>query len=129
MYAGAQSLLYSKMKIALVDGRPIKFRGRPDRSRKTILSSMGDLSAESDTHEMADFHPNEEIMAIGKYVVLSLAIAGCTVAAYAIGRRTRHLERRQLRQDVHDWEQEGGHPAATETPVVASPTTAASVLP
>jgi hypothetical protein len=65
---------------------------------------------------MTNFHSNEETMIIRRFFILSLAIAGCAAAAYAIGRRTRHLDKRQLKEDLRQlkedlrtWEHEGGN--------------------
>jgi hypothetical protein len=54
-----------------------------------------------------------------------LAMAGCTVAAYAIGRYTRHLENQQHKEDLRTWEDEGGNLAPTEAPAIARPAVAA----
>jgi hypothetical protein len=69
---------------------------------------------------MTEVHSNEEIMIIRRFFILSLAMAGCTAAAYAIGRYTRDLEKRQLKEDLRTWEHEGGNlaPSAT-TPAAA----------
>jgi hypothetical protein len=39
-------------------------------------------------------------MIIRRLFILSMAMAGCTAAAFAIGRHTRHLEKRQLKKDL-----------------------------
>lgn len=57
----------------------------------------------------------------GRFFFLSLAVAGCTATAYAMGRKTRHLEKRQFKKDLGTWEGEGGNPAqflASDIPVV-----------
>jgi hypothetical protein len=56
---------------------------------------------------------------------LFLAMAGCTVATYAIGRYTRHLENQQHKEDLRTWEDEGGNLAPTEAPAIARPAVAA----
>jgi hypothetical protein len=70
---------------------------------------------------MTEVHSNEETMMIGRLFVLSLAMAGCTAAAYAIGRNTRHLEKRQLKQDLRTWEHEGGNLAPPRNDPSGSP--------
>lgn len=55
---------------------------------------------------------------------LSLAMAGCAAAAFAIGRHTRHLEKRQLKEDLRSWEGEGGNLGHPEAPAVARPAAA-----
>ncbi len=55
-------------------------------------------------------------MIIRRLFILSLAMAGCTAAAYAIGRHTRQLEKRQLKEDLHTWEDEGGNLAPAKAP-------------
>jgi hypothetical protein len=65
------------------------------------------------------FDSNEDAMTTKQFIVFSLALAGCATAAYAIGRRNSHMQKRQvkkreLKQDLHTWENEGGNlaPAA-----------------
>jgi len=53
-------------------------------------------------------------MSIRKLLIFSLAIAGCTAASLAVGRYTKQLERRQLKQELRAWEDEGGNLAPTE---------------
>lgn len=64
-------------------------------------------------------------MISSRLLYLFLAMAGCSVAAYAIGRHTRHLEKQQHKDDLRTWENEGGNPAQSEAPVVARPAAAA----
>lgn len=52
-------------------------------------------------------------------------MTGFTAAAYAIGRHTRRLEKRQLKQDLRAWEDEGGNLAPSETPTVGPAVAAA----
>jgi hypothetical protein len=47
-------------------------------------------------------------------LIFSLAIAGCTAASLAVGRYARQLERRQLKQELRAWEDEGGNLAPSE---------------
>jgi hypothetical protein len=63
-------------------------------------------------------------MIISRFFFLSLVTAGCAAAAYAIGRHTRHLEKRQLKEDLRTWEDEGGNLAPSEAPAVARPAAA-----
>ncbi len=60
-----------------------------------------------------------------RFSILSLAMAGCVAAAYAIGRHTRHLEKQQLKQDLRTWEDEGGNLAPSEAPAMPPPAAAA----
>jgi len=64
-------------------------------------------------------------MISNRFFYLSLAMAGCTVAAYAIGRHTRQLEKQQHKEELRIWEDEGGHLAAPETAAIARPAAAA----
>jgi hypothetical protein len=74
---------------------------------------------------MTDFHANEETMIIRRFCILSLAMAGCTAAAYAIGRHTRHLDKRQFKEGLRTWEDEGGNLAPSEIRAMARPAAAA----
>ena len=58
-------------------------------------------------------------MIIRRLFILSVAMAGCAAAAYAVGRHTRHLEKRQLKEDLRTWEDEGGNLAPSEVPALA----------
>ena len=60
-------------------------------------------------------------MTSNRFFYLSLAMAGCTAAAYAIGRHTHHVEKQQHKEDLRTWEDEGGHLAAPETVAIARP--------
>jgi hypothetical protein len=62
-----------------------------------------------------------------RFFFLSLAMAGCAAAAYAVGRHTRHLEKRQLKEDLRNWEDEGGNLAPSQAQAVALP--AATTIP
>jgi len=48
-------------------------------------------------------------------------MAGCTAAAYAIGRHTRQIEKQQHKEELRTWEDEGGHLAAPETAAIGVP--------
>ena len=74
---------------------------------------------------MPEFHSDEEIMINNRIFYFSLAMAGCTAAAYAIGRRTRQIEKQQHKEKLRTWEDEGGHLAAPETATIAHPAAAA----
>jgi len=64
-------------------------------------------------------------VSIRRLFILAVAVTGFTAAAYAIGRRTRQLEKRQLKQDLRAWEDEGGNLAPSETPTVGPAVAAA----
>ena len=64
-------------------------------------------------------------MTSNRLFYLSLAVAGCTAAAYAVGRRTRQTERQQHKEELRTWEDEGGHLAAPEPTTIARPAAAA----
>jgi len=64
-------------------------------------------------------------MFIRRLIILSLAMAGCCAAAVAIGGHTRQLERRQLKQDLRTWEDEGGNLAPPEAKALARTAAAA----
>ena len=49
-----------------------------------------------------------------RFLLLSLVVAGLTTLVYAIVRRTRNLETRQLEKDLNAWEFEGGNLAPSE---------------
>jgi hypothetical protein len=70
---------------------------------------------------MTQFNANEEAMISSRPFYFSLVMAGCTVAAYAIGRHTRHLEKQQHKEDLRTWEDEGGNLAPSEALAVARP--------
>ena len=46
-----------------------------------------------------------------RVIVLLLAVAGCAAAACTIARRSRRLQKSQLEEGCHVWEDEGGNPA------------------
>jgi len=58
---------------------------------------------------MADAQPGEEFMIIRRLFMLAVAIAGCAVAASAIGRHARCLDEQQHKEDLRTWEHEGGN--------------------
>ncbi len=58
-------------------------------------------------------------MISSRFFYLSLAMAGCTAAAYAIGRRTRQIEKQQHKEELRTWEDEGGNLAPSEVPTIA----------
>lgn len=64
-------------------------------------------------------------MIISRFFYLPLAMAGCATAAFATGRYTRHPEKRQFKQDLHTWENEGGNLARSEVRALARPVAAA----
>jgi len=74
---------------------------------------------------MTHFHACEKAMISSRFLYLSLMTAGWTAAAYAIGRRTRHLEKQRHKEDLRTWEEEGGSLAPSETPATARPARAA----
>jgi hypothetical protein len=58
-------------------------------------------------------------MIVGRALIRSLTMVACTPAAYTIGRCTRPLEKRQLKNELRAWEDEGGHLALPEALNVA----------
>jgi hypothetical protein len=60
-------------------------------------------------------------MISNRFFYLSLAMTGCTAAAYAIGRHTRQMEKQQHKEDLRTWEDEGGNLAPSEVPAIARP--------
>lgn len=52
-------------------------------------------------------------------------MAACTPAAYTIGRCTRPMAKRQLKNELRAWKDEGGHLAPPEALSVAHITAAA----
>jgi hypothetical protein len=64
-------------------------------------------------------------MISNRFFFLALAMAGCTAAAYAIGRHTRQIEKRQHKEELRTWEDEGGNLAPSEAPAIARPAAAA----
>ena len=59
------------------------------------------------------------------FFYLSLAMAACTTAAYAVGRHARQMERQQHKEDLRIWEDEGGNLAPSEAAAIARPAAAA----
>ena len=74
---------------------------------------------------MTDFHANEETMISSRFFYLSLAMAGCAAAAFAIGRHARHLAKRQFKGGLRTWENGGGNLAPSEARAVARSVAAA----
>ncbi len=70
-------------------------------------------------------------MITSRFVLLSVALAGCAAAAYTIARRPRQREKWQLEEGLRAWEDEGGNLAAradqTVLPVPAVPVRLASL--
>jgi hypothetical protein len=64
-------------------------------------------------------------MTSNRFFCLSLAMAGCTAAAYAIGRHTRQIEKQRHREDLRTWEDEGGNLAPSEASAIPRPAAAA----
>lgn len=64
-------------------------------------------------------------MFIRKLSLVSLLLAGCTAAAFAIDRHARQLEKRQHKEDLRTWEDEGGNLAPSETATMPHPAAAA----
>ena len=64
-------------------------------------------------------------MISNRFFYLSLAMAGCTAAAYAIGRHTRQIEKQRHREDLRTWEDEGGNLAPSEASAIPRPAAAA----
>jgi hypothetical protein len=63
-------------------------------------------------------------MITNRLVSLALLLAGGAVAAFTIGRRSRYLEKRQHKENLRTWEDEGGNLAPSKTPAVARPASA-----
>lgn len=59
------------------------------------------------------------------FLILAVAMTGFTVAALAVGRHARQLEKRQLKEDLRAWEDEGGNLAPSETAAIARAVAAA----
>jgi len=64
-------------------------------------------------------------MISNRFFYLSLAMAGCTAAVYAVGRRTRRMEKQQHKEELRTWEDEGGNLAPSEALAIARPAAAA----
>ena len=63
-------------------------------------------------------------MIIRRLSILSLAMAGCAAAVYAIGRHARHVEKQQYKEELRTWEDEGGNLAPSEVPAMPHPAAA-----
>jgi hypothetical protein len=74
---------------------------------------------------MTNCHVYENAMISSRFFYLSLITAGCTAAAYAVGRHARDLEQQRYKGDLRNWEDEGGSLAPSETPATALPAPAA----
>lgn len=68
-------------------------------------------------------------MSTSRFVLLSLALIASATAAYGLGRRTRHLEKRQLDAGLRSWEDEGGNLAPPADQSVAPVAVPPSVRP
>jgi len=64
----------------------------------------------------------------GKLIFLALAMAGGAAFAYVVGRNTRRVEAQQLKEDLHDWEDEGGSLAPPKVDAMSSPARTAPPL-
>ncbi len=53
------------------------------------------------------------------FLILAAAMTGVAVAALAVGRHARQLDKRQLKEDLRAWEDEGGNLAPSETAAAA----------
>ncbi|MFA5915328.1 MAG: hypothetical protein WC830_17415 [Burkholderiales bacterium] len=60
-----------------------------------------------------------------RFVYISLAMAACTAAAYAVGGRTRQTEKQRQKKALRTWEEEGGNLAPAEAAAIACPAVAA----
>lgn len=58
-------------------------------------------------------------------LIFAAAITGFTVAALAVGGHTRQLEKKQHKEDLRAWEDEGGNLAPSETAAAARAVAAA----
>ena len=50
-------------------------------------------------------------MIANRFLLLALTLGACAAVVYAVGRKSRQSEKKQLRQDLRTWEGEGGNPA------------------
>jgi hypothetical protein len=60
-----------------------------------------------------------------RFFLLALLLAGVAAAAFTIGRHSRHLEKQQHKEDLRNWENEGGNLAPSKSPAVARSAAAA----
>ena len=60
-------------------------------------------------------------MIISRFLIFAVAMSGLTAAAFAVGRHSRQLEKRQLKEDLRAWEDEGGNLAPSETSAMGAP--------
>jgi hypothetical protein len=54
-------------------------------------------------------------MITNRFFLLALLLSGGAAAAFTIGRHSRHLEKRQHKEDLRTWEDEGGNLAPSAT--------------
>jgi hypothetical protein len=50
-----------------------------------------------------------------RFFLLALLLGGGAAAVFTIDRHTRHVEKRQQKEDLHNWEHEGGNLAPSAT--------------
>jgi hypothetical protein len=60
-------------------------------------------------------------MTVSQFALVSLAVARCAAAILAVGRNTRQIEKRQPKEVLESWEDEGGQLAPSEAPHLAAP--------
>jgi|OpeIllAssembly_1097287.scaffolds.fasta_scaffold97921_3 hypothetical protein len=60
------------------------------------------------------------IIGSSRFAFFALVAAGC-LAAFAIGRRPRPLDKRQLEESLRTWEDEGGNLARSGNPRLGRP--------
>jgi len=60
-----------------------------------------------------------------RFLFISLAMAACTAAAYAVGGRTQQTEKQRQKEELRTWEEEGGNLAPAEAAAIARPAAAA----
>jgi hypothetical protein len=52
-------------------------------------------------------------MIANRFLLLALTLGACAAFAYAVGRHTRQIEKKQFKEDLRTWEGEGGTPAVS----------------
>lgn len=75
----------------------------------------------SSLRETTGFYGYGETMLNSRFILLSLAMAGSAAAAFAVGRHTRRVEKKQLKEDLRNWEDEGGNLAPPKVPAMTPP--------